>query len=903
MRFLFLCIVLLVSTLSFAQPVVGERGKTTLDTLLAQADGVTPRGDSLVPAADTVNITYSKESVDDPVEYNAQDSMIYDIPNQKVYLYGKASVKQKTMEMKAHYIVIDNKTNTVAAEGKLDGKGADKGRCSFKDGEQDIVADRIKFNFKTKKGKIYNTRTKQGENDYVQSEENKFVAKDPSVGRLDDVVYGKNAMLTTCDADEPHFGILSTKQKVVSGKLVVAGVSTLVVGGVPTPVVLPFAFFPITKGRRGGFLMPSNYDLSISRGIGLQGLGWYFPINDNMDLQVRGDIYTRGTWRIGATSNYIKRYASSGSFNINYANNQVGEFGTKEFAGTRDFQLGWTHQQDAKAHPKQRFSASVNLGTATVLKNSYNDAQNVLNNNLSSNINYSRTLSDDGMTFNAGFTHSQNTQNRAMDITLPRMNFSMPAVFPFKKKVPTGKEAWFEKLNFTYSTEAQTRLSTTDTTLFKGDWERLKNQIHSGMTHNIPVSVPLKLKYFNITPSMSYNENWYFTTTRREFDPTYVKETKGGDGKIRRDTGQTTETTRWGFDALRQFNASVAVGTNLYGLLQIPNKGSGLRAIRHAITPSMSFTYSPENRNLQYTDSIRTGDFWRRTRTQYNYMERAPYGFLSNGKQNTIGLSLNNSFQAKSAKRQADSTFLMGQPFNLLNLNVGANYNLAADSLHLSTISPNFNTTLFKFISIYGGATVDPYEDRLVILNKKAADGKAYKENKYVRTNTFRYAADGRLVTFKNLNFSASANFNSDQLREIFGAKPAATTPSPTPTKQQEDKSFIQNMSVAYNLNYSAARTKNGADTLNVISDISVNGTLNLTNNWRFDIGRIGYDLANKRLTYPDFTIYRNLHCWELGMSWQPDRDTYTFFLRAKPGTLDFLKVPYNKNRLDPTPF
>jgi LptD protein len=234
-----------------------------------------------------------------------------------------------------------------------------------------------------------------------------------------------------------------------------------------------------------------------------------------------------------------------------------------------------------------------------------------------------------------------------------------------------------------------------------------------------------------------------------------------------------------------------------------------------------------------------------------------------------------------------------------LNGNVGANYNLAADSLRMSSVSANFNTTLFTFINVNITGTVDPYQTRLFNFRRKIKDS-IYITPTLTRTNTFRFEADGQIATFKSASLYASANFTSDQLAEIFaGKKPTTTTTTP---KQGTKKipGLIQNMSVAYTLSYNGDFTKKGVDTIRVISDISLNGTLALTENWKFDVGRVGYDIANKRLTYPDFSIYRNLHCWELGMSWQPQRDTYTFFLRAKPGTLDFLKVPYNKNRLDP---
>jgi hypothetical protein len=879
LKLLFCSLLCCLSATMFAQTVtkqVTAGRSTSLDTLLAQPDAVT-LADSTEPAIDTVNIKFSKESVDDIVDYNAKDSMIYDIPNQRVYLYGEATVKQKSLLIKAAFILVDNKTNTVAAEGVPDGKGGLRGRVDFKDSEQAFTADRMKYNFKTKRGKIFNTRTKQGEKDFVQSEESKFVTKDPAAGRLTDEIYGKNALLTTCDAEEPHFGILSTKQKVIPGKLVVVGPSVLVIGGVPTPLVLPFGFFPITKGQRSGLLLP-EYDVSLSLGFGLKGLGWYIPINDNIDVELRGDIYTRGTWRAYSNARYTKRYKYNGAFMLRYGNLQTGEPNTSEFRADRDFQLTWTHAQSPAAHPSQHFNASVNLGTASVLRNQYNDGASVLNNTLNSTVSYSKSLRG-GMNLSASFTHSQNTKDRSMTLALPNLNFAVPTIFPFKRKVSTGAERWYEKINFNYNSAFLTNLQTYDTTLFKGDWARLRNQVSSGMTHSLPVSATFNvLRYFKVTPSVSYNENWYFTGVHKTLDTTY--HAGKSDSLVR-----IANVVQYGFKSARQFSSSVSVNTQLFGMLNFGNKGT-LRAIRHVVTPNLSFTYSPENLNLQDFDSLRTSTYsrFRAYRSRYNYYERSPIGVISQGRQNTLGLSVSSTLEAKVARRGADSTVTL-EKVSLLNaFGLSTNYNLAADTCKMSPISISASTLLFKLINVQANTNFDPYH-----YNVKG------------RTRYFEYAKGGNLATFRTFNISASTYFSSAQLNDLFtkGKLPTQTAPDPK-VKKTADKSFINSANVSYNFNLSGGKTTMGRDTTIVgYHDISLGASLNLTNSWRFDIGRIGYDLNLKRITYPDFSIYRDLHCWEMGMSWQPERQTYTFFLRAKPGSLDFLNVPYNKNRFD----
>ncbi len=862
-----------------AQPVIKNttQKNTSLDTLLAQNDAVT---------SDTISFEYSRDSIAEPIEYQAKDSMVYDIPNQKVYLYGDASIKQQNLLVTAAFILVDNKTNLVAAEVAKDGK---TGKVHFKDAEQDIVADKIKYNFKTKKGKVYNTRTKQGEKDYVHSEEGKFIAKDEKAGRLDDAIFGKNALITTCDLDEPHFGILSTQQKVIPNKLVVVGPSTLVIAGVPTPLVVPFGFFPVTQGKRGGFLMPDNFETSASLGFGIQNIGWYFPINQNMDLQVRGDVYTRGSWRTRSILRYIKRYQSQGSVNLTYSSIKTGDaLTTTEYNDRRDISIAWTHSQDRAANPNQSFSANVNIVTGDALRNQRTDAASRTTANLSSNISYSRQLGN-GYQLSSSFNHSQNISDRTMVLSLPNLNFGTPTIFPFKRKNPIGEERWYEKINLSYNTNFTTRLTTKDTTFFKGDIETMRNQVQSGVTHSVPLSASFNvLKYFNVSPFINYNEHWHLSKVQKSFDET-VTTKRGLEGRI--DTvqaGKIINTTSLGFDRTNEFRTGLSVSTNLYGMVNLHNKNAGLRAVRHVVRPSMSFTYSPENLNLQYVDSTRYSLLWRdrNKRIKYNYFEQNPAGFLSNGKQNTLSLAVSSTVEAKYAVRK--DSVLTEKKVQALNFNIATNYNFAADSFKLSPLSFNANTTLFGMVSVTGSATFDAY-----------AQSKTGR-----RLRNFAYYSEGdKIAHFTNATFAASTYFDANKLKTIFGGTASTTPASDTRDKKAEvEKDFITGGSLAYNVYMAGKKDKQGQDSLAVTThDISFNVNLNLTNNWTFTVGRIGYDLVGKRLTYPDFSVYRDLHCWEMGMSWQPQIDTYTFFIRAKPGSLDFLKVPYNKNLYDPS--
>lgn len=865
----------------YAQPIIPQNTtdkKTSLDTLLAQRDVVT---------TDTISIEYSRDSIADPIEYAAKDSMIYDIPNQKIYLYGDASVKQKTLLVTAAFILIDSKTNLLAAEVAKDGK---TGKVHFKDAEQDVVADRIKYNFKTKKGKVYNTRTKQGEKDYVQSEEGKIIGKDEKVGRLDDAIYGKNALITTCNLDEPHFGILSTKQKVIPNKMVIVGPSTLVVAGVPTPLIVPFGFFPLTQGKRGGFLMPDNFETSLSLGIGIQNIGWYFPINQNMDLQVRGDIYTRGSWRTRTVLRYAERYKAQGTLNVTYSSLKTGDQRSlNDYNDRRDVGINWSHSQDRAANPNQTFSANVNIATGEALRNQRTDAASRTSANLSSNISYSRQLGS-GYQLSSAFSHSQNIGDRSMVLSLPNLNFGTPTIFPFKRRNPIGAERWYEKINMSYNSNFTTRLATKDTTFFKGDIETMRNQVQSGITNSVPISASFSvLKYFTITPFFNYNENWHLTKTKKTLDEEVITKTRVTDAGIVTDTlqaGKVINTTSLGFARSNSFNSGIGIGTNLYGMVNFHTKNTGLRAVRHVVRPTVSFNYAPENLQSQYVDSTRFSLAWRNRNSyqKYNYFEQNPAPLLFNGKTSAIALGVNSTVEAKYAVRK--DSVLTEKRVQVFNLNFNTNYNFAADSFRLAPLSMNANTTLFGIVNLTASTSFDAY-----------AQSKSGR-----RLRTFAYYTDDKLAHFQSASIAASTFFDGAKLKQLLGEKPKTADNATNPQdKKTVEKDFITNGGLSYNLLFSGRKTKSGQDSVAVTThDISFNVNLNLTNNWTFTVGRIGYDLVGKRLTYPDFQLYRDLHCWEMGMSWQPQIDTYTFFIRAKPGSLDFLKVPYNKNILDP---
>lgn len=800
-------------------------------------------------------IAYSKDSLDAPVSYSARDSMMEDIPNRKVYLWGAATVTYKDMEIKADYIEFDFKMKQASATHSIDSNGYRVGDPEFKSGEQQFSAQRMIYNFDTKKGKVYNATTQQGDG-YLLSQETKFIAKKEGRNE-DDIIYNGNGIYTTCDHPTPHFGIRSMRSKVIPNKLIVIGPSLLEVGGIPTPLALPFGFFPVTSTRKSGFLMPSPVGHP-NQGFGLTGIGWYFGLSDYLDLELYGDIYMRGSFGVGAKSNYAKKHKYSGNVGIKFSFLTVDEPGTPNYSSSTDFQLNWSHNMARESNPKHNFSGSVNLATGNFFKNNRVDGASTLTNTINSSLAYTRTFPGKPILLTAGMQHSQDISNRSISITLPVVNFQLQQIYPFKRKRQIGKKRWYEDIGFRYSTQFSSSINTRDSLLFSARaGDVISDNIRFGIQHQPQVSMAFKLfKYINLNPTVNYNERWYFYRTKVGFDPS-----QGAYG--------VNDTIReYGFYRVSDFDAGLSLNTQLYGRLNF--KKGYLRTLRHVVTPNVSFNWRPDFGEpvWGYWDSVQTDVRQPNLYKRYNRYQDAIYGSPGTGKSMVMNFSLNNLIEAKVRSKQDTVTGLKKVVlFNPISLNTS--YNFLADSINLSPIRLSANTRLFKIINVTIGATYDVYAK---------VGGKV--------VNRSSLSVTGDLLRLDNANISIGTSFSGADMRNWLSNKGAKKIQQTSPFD------ILQNASINYNLNLRSQYDINLEDEVfKSIQNLGFNANLKPSPNWSVGLN-FNYDFDNNRIANPNFNLSRKLHCWDLGLNWAPEQQFWSFFLRVSSPTLNFLNIP-----------
>ena len=912
--------------------------QTTNDSIPPIDTTRTPTLDSLnIPTRNTsatTTVKISKDAPDAPILYTAEDSMRFDIKNNQLYLYGGAKVTQQTINLTADFIIIDWANNVVTAEGTKDSLGRTTGRPEFKDGEDGFTSRKMQYNFNTKKGKVFDAITQ--ENDLFIHGENSKILQDAHYDSKDssyhDVIYNEDCVFTTCNHEHPHFGIRAKRLKMIPDKIAVVGRSNIELGGVPTPLMLPFGFFPLKQGERTGLIFPRDFEYQPEWGFGLREVGWYFPINDNWDTKVTGDIYFAGTWGLRVNSNYKYRYRNSGNFTLAYSNRVV-EQADASILPERSISFRWSHAQDGSAHPTRRFSASVNVQTNGFQSRNYNDAESVLSNSLSSNINFSKTFPGKPFTFSANINHSQNTRSNEVRFTLPTLNFNMNRIYPFKKKNRTGQEKWYEKITLKYDATAQNRFTTTDTTLFTR--ETLESAQY-GVRHTASSDVSFKVfKYINVSPGISYEEVWYGNEISRDWDPTVTVDTTelfnpdGSSAGFETDTtsfGQLVDNRINGFSRYYQFNASVTANTTLYAT-KLWDKG-WLRGLRHVMRPTVSMVFTPDYTNPSFgwfkeAISPETPLNTEADTMIYSIFEGGIYGSPSRGgQQMLLTYGINNNFEAKYFSKR-DSTEKKIKLMETIRIN--GNYNFVADSLNFSPVNLAATSRLFKGLTTLNiSASWDPYAEdedgRRVNEFYWETDRKPLRfDNAQLRTNTGLTIKQIRGFFKKNeddlreeeeelLREDQLGDFNTDrdsrqaQSDLILGNNGPGGRRNNQPAAVRIDLlDMFDNFRIQHNLSMRVQEsTATGNDTLTVDNHtIEIRGNIDLTEKWKITVGRIGYNFTQKRVTFPDLSFYRDLHCWEMGMSWRPDRGSYSFFLRVKPSSLDFIEVPYKRNPID----
>ncbi len=833
------------------------------DTLSAQP----PSNDSLIVSVkpdsilvDSMNWV-SKDAIESVINYTANDSFPIFMQGNLMTLYGGAKVTYENITLEADIIIIDWDRNTVFAKGRTDSSGKYTGAPVFQDGETEYKAKRMAYNFKTKKAKIYDLITQEGEN-YIHAAE---VKKDEN-----NVLYGRKAKFTTCDHEDPHFYIAATKIKILKNK-VITGPAYLTVEGIPVPLAVPFGFFPKQDKRSHGIVMPA-YGESTDRGFYLRGLGYYFPVNEYMDLLIKGDIYSRGSWMINTSTNYVKRYKYKGNLNIQYAHNRFGDPNTPDFTLDKDFSITWSHNQDPKARPNSNFSARVNAGSRNSFRNNYNNPNEILQNNLSSSVSYSKRFSGTPFSMTSSVTHSQNLSTGKISLAAPNVSVNMKRITPFKKIKGVQKKKWYSDIGFNYSMNMRNSLSTVDSAfLDPATWKEWQN----GIQHNLPFSTSFKiLKYITFSPSINYTGRTYFERTRKVF--VEAADTTESDTII--------EQVEQGVYQLNDFSASANLSTRLYGMFNI-NK-FGIIAIRHQMTPALSFSYHPDMSDPRFGvyDSVQLDNTGQEYQT-YSLFQGAIFGFPGGNRQGNINFNVQNNIEAK-IKSKKDTTGENTEKIKLLdNFSFSGRYNIFADSMNLSTIAFSGRTNLFKNkFNIQFSGELDPYD---------------------ITSDSFRIDQIALFQGHKPARMTRAAVTINTSLNSPKGTKKGDEHIGygGLPYDNYVDFDIPWNLSLNYSLTYSNFYTVSGG----MITDnpvfnqtLNFNGNMNLTPNWKINFSS-GYDLKASKFTFTSIDLYRNLHCWEMSFSWIPfgSRQQYMFKLNVKSATLKDLKIDKKKYYYD----
>ena len=877
-----------INTLTYAQELPKSAKvimpATTTDSINVAIDSLlkTPVN---VKETDTVisdSIPKKKGFLEDIVKYKATDYVSINQKTQKIYLYNEAEVYYQDMEIKSGIIVIDYAKNTVYAGRIKDSTGYSQAPV-FKQGANVIEPDSIIFNTKTQRAVVYNSKTEQM---------GSTIISEVSKKENDSVYFVKRGKFTTSEnLDDPEYYFLMRKAKMVPNKKVVTGLTNMFIYDVPTPIGLPFAFFPMTQKKTSGVIFPTfGQDTGNNRGYFLQNGGYYFAISDFVDLAVLGDYYTNGSYGLRLESNYALRYKFRGNLSFRYENLLNSERGFPDFSQSTIYNIRWSHNQDAKANPNSRFSASVNLGSSQFYRQSINQLNNsnFQNNTLASSISYSKTFQGEPqVNLSVTATHSQNTNTERIDMTLPTMQASVTRMFPFAPK-EGAKKGIIQNINLQYNVRGENRIQTTDSLFFKPE---MFDGARVGMRHTIPVATNFKLfNHFSVSASGTYEETWTLNTINRFFDAT---------------TNQVITQDVSGFDSFRTYNFGAGIGTTLYGLFDFTkkNKDAKIQAIRHVMRPELTFNVNPAF-DQYYEEIVISADGL--TTTEFSRFEGSLFGAPSNRFSSSIGFNLGNNFEAKVRERDTTKT----EPKKIVlinNLNVNTSYDIAADSLNLAPFRLTGGLQILKKkMNINFGMVLDPY---------------ALDANNN-RINTFNVNNGGSLfrLTSANINMSytlSSKDFTGiekpederaieENLRsggrddDLFGLpQDFADRRLNTDANEDDDEpNEFYNYAIPWSLRLAYAVNYNNNRRENQIASHSLmfSGDIDLTPRWTVGLSS-GYDFQNQGFTFTQIRFERDLLSWRMNFSWIPigTRTSWNFFIGIKSNILKDLK--YDQRR------
>ncbi len=802
-----------------------------------------------------------KASFDAEVTYSARDSIKILVQEKMIFLYGDAVVHYKDLEIKAARVAINFETNVMTATPLIDSVGSKTGIPHFKDNQDEMTADSFQYSFKSKKGIIYGLITEQADG-LVYGEK---VKKDD-----EDNLYIRNARYTTCnDTAHPHFYIQAGRMKMIPDDKIVSGPAVFYVADVPTIGMLPFGYFPITKGRKSGIIMP-NYGYSRSRGYFLRNGGYYFGLSDYFDLALTGDIYANLSWRGQASSYYAKRYKYSGNMTMSYAVNKDNEREDPDYSEGRDFLFTWNHVMDNRARPKTNFSANVQLGSSNYLRlNSYNP-NDIVTNTMNSGINYSRSFGIGNVT--AAARHTQNTNTGNVNVTLPDVRFDVYRFFPFRgDNYSSSRSKWYQDIGVTYTNTFRNQLSTGDSTFFTP--ESLE-ALQYGLQQNMATSGNFKLlKFLAFSPSASYTEYWYFQSINQEY-------IVSGDS-VRIDTVP-------GFVRGYEYNFSASLSTILYGMYRF--NGKKINALRHVMTPTVSLSYRPDFGEEKY-------GFYKKVATDgkdssfqtYSIFANGIFGGPGQGKYGVVNFSLGNNFEMKVRDEKDTATGF--RKIKLVEVfNIASSYNLLVDSNNLAPIAIDLRTTLFKYIGFQLSTTFNTYGFNEL--------GNTTKE--------WLYNQNRKIMRLVSSRIYITTSLNSETLKGK--PTPGRMRPYVHPYMTSQELLYLNspdqfvdfNIPWNFNLNYVYNHNRSNPYRYTEVQTLNFSGDFSLTQKWKIGFNS-GYDFGQKNLSMTTFNLYRDLHCWEFRFDWMPfgDRRYFAFALNAKSSVLQDLKLNRRRDWYD----
>jgi len=879
-----------INTFSFAQELPKKNGSIPAEQ---RKDSTTIVIDSIVKPLinireidSTKKDSTKKESfLTDAVKYKAKDYVSLNQKQKKIYLYNEAEVLYQDMEIKSGVIVIDYSKNLVYAGRIKDSTGYSQ-RPVFKQGENIIEPDSIVFNTESKKALVFNSRTEQ----------QGFKVYSPKTKKENDSTYFMaNARFTTAeDEEDPEYQFVTSKMKMVPNKKVIVGPTYMEIYGVPTPIALPFAFFPMTKKQTSGIIFPS-FGEDNNRGYNLQNGGYYFAISDYLDLAVLGDYYTNGSYGLRVENNYAMRYKYRGNVSFRYENLLSSERGFPDFSKSTVYNIRWSHSQDTKANPNSRFSASVNLGSSSYFQESINqlNQSSFLNNTLASSVSYSKTLQGDPqVNVSLTATHRQNTNTGDIDLTLPTMQVSMGRIYPFAPKTGTKKGA-IHNINFQLNTRGEYSIKTNDTIFGKSE---MFDDAITGIKHSIPVTTNFKVfNHFSVSANANFEENWTLKTVKKIYDQSLEK---------------AISIDQNGFDRFLTYNVGASVGTTIYGMYNFEEEGEDkkLKAIRHVMRPSISYSISPAFNQYYETYDVIDADGTTTDQVEYTRFENSLYGRPGNTYSSRVGLSLGNNLEAKI--RAKDSTKTEPEKiFILNNLNFSTDYDIAADSLKWSPVRVSGGTQILnKKMSINFGMTLNPY---------------ALDSNNNI-INTFNIDNGGSLFRLTSANVNMSYTLSNDSFSgtesdsdkasaqesarsggrtdDLFGksqdfADQRLSDRDKNKDDKEEDNEFYNykmpwSLRLAYSANYTNTRREDKISS----HSLMFSGDVDLSPRWSVGASS-GYDFLNKGFTYTQLRFERDLLSWKMNFSWIPfsDRSSWNFFIGIKSSLLKDLKYDQRK--------